>query len=946
MALILYLLFLLPNNDAQTFTMTTPVPYYYKHFRTLTTEHFDIHYPSRSKENFFIPSNMKNIAEKTAVYLEEAFGILTKDLNSTPYLRIQVTLIDNTDSHNGFATPIPQNMIYIYVTPPLAHTSVAEYDNWLRETAFHELTHIINLSTTRGYSGVLRIMFGTVVNINGLSPLNIIEGLAVFEETNMSAKGRGRSTFLHTMLRTTEYEKTLSTESLYNLSQAPYMIDEWPLGNRPYLYGYLLFEHMAKNYGMETPGKISKHNAGVVPYYPSYSFEQFSKKDIPRLWNDMIEQKKKFYSEWINNIEKSKVTVVEKVPESNEHDFINSIPSLSPDGKHLAYHSLSGDKKESIVILDTTTFKQVHSVETDDPSFIKWLDNETILYNDLTNRVGSKYYELNTYNINSWKWSYKVLKNSSRITYADVISSNKLCTIRSGTGLSTINIENITGSRVNVSKTLYTSELLARLAKSACRVAGTGYEIYFIEKKVNQPETIIKLDSKGKKVELYTTKGSIKDLSVYQHYLTFIDDSDGVFNIYRMDLGTHKYSKITNLISGAFDVNNIDADNYYITYYTSEGFRIGKVAVPNVPKTKPEEKKAFIIQNLPIRDLPEFKLDSEPEKGKYHAFKTLIPKFWFPEFAFVDSGYLVGGMTYGADALFRHQYSVSAAYDSRTKRAVYGLSYTNQSFYPITSFSVYNDNTYSYNSSDRIIQDTMSNVDIAIPLNISWSALTGLTYDYRKWNAGLDRTKRFGAYIGIGFDETAATISTISSAERGIAGFARFNVYPKWMDSTYYSYQADSNIRFFIPLWWKHHVLAVNNDIAYTYGDPNMFFTAGGENSSLIFGHRRFLLRGYPVGYFATYSIAVTNIEYRFPILTINDGHNMFPLFIRKISGALITDNGFMGQDFKQDFHSFGAELRTSANIFYYIPVTLRLGLYKATNYSKGQFFVGVSSVF
>ena len=141
-------------------------------------------------------------------------------------------------------------------------------------------------------------------------------------------------------------------------------------------------------------------------------------------------------------------------------------------------------------------------------------------------------------------------------------------------------------------------------------------------------------------------------------------------------------------------------------------------------------------------------------------------------------------------------------------------------------------------------------------------------------------------------------------------------------------------------------MLAVNNDVTYTYGDPNMFFVAGGEYSSLIFGYKRYLLRGYPAGYFATYSIAVSNIEYRFPIVTINDGHNLFPLFIRKISGALITDNGFMGYGFKYDYHSFGVELRTSGNVFYYVPVTLRLGLYKGSDYSKGQFFIGVSSIF
>ncbi|MEI6092600.1 MAG: hypothetical protein WCQ47_02835, partial [bacterium] len=93
-------------------------------------------------------------------------------------------------------------------------------------------------------------------------------------------------------------------------------------------------------------------------------------------------------------------------------------------------------------------------------------------------------------------------------------------------------------------------------------------------------------------------------------------------------------------------------------------------------------------------------------------------------------------------------------------------------------------------------------------------------------------------------------------------------------------------------------------------------------------------------------SLFISNIEYRFPIITLDYGHNLFPLFIKKIHGALTSDNGFMGKNFKHDFHSFGFELRTDAQILYYIPVTLRLGLYKATNYSRGQFFIGVSTIF
>ena len=288
------MLFLLcPYANAQLggFSVTSTVPYDYSNFKTIVTEHFDVHYPAKSSEDFFIPQNMQKMAELTANYMEDAFTKLTKDLNSAPYLRVQVVIVDNTDSHNGYATPLPQNTIYIFAVPPLSHTAIAEYDNWLRETATHELTHIINLSTTRGYSVPLRAIFGTVVSMNGLSPMDLVEGYAVFEETNMTPRGRGRSTFLNTMLRTASEDDKLNNDGIFALSKLPYMIDEWPTGNRPYLFGYLLLEHVALDYGLDTPGKISKHNAGVIPYYPSYSFENFTNKNIHALWEDTLNEK-------------------------------------------------------------------------------------------------------------------------------------------------------------------------------------------------------------------------------------------------------------------------------------------------------------------------------------------------------------------------------------------------------------------------------------------------------------------------------------------------------------------------------------------------------------------------------------------------------------------------------------------------------------------------------
>ena len=924
MTLVLQLFLLASSCLNAQFSMQSVVPYNYSNFKTITTEHFDIHYPSKSEEDFFAPENMTLIAKKTAEYLEEGFDLLTKDLNSTPYLRIQVVIVDNTDSHNGFATPVPQNTVYIYAIPPLSYTSIGEYDNWLRDTAIHELTHIVNLSTTRGYSKLLRGIFGTVVSINGMSPLNLIEAYTVFEETNMSKKGRGRSTYLHTMLRTSNYEGKLDSDGIYELSKTPYIIDEWPLGNRPYLHGYLLMEHVALKYGMDIPGKISKHNAGVVPYYPSYSFEQFTGKDIPELWNEMLSAKNELYKEWNVEITKEKTTSIKNIINDG---FTNRLVTTSPSGKKIAFHRTSPDKKEKLVIYDLDSDLTLVEIDADGTSSISWIDEDNLLFTKFHDKVGSSYFWLYKYSISTD--SLHRIKNSERTLFVDVIDDKEYCSVKAVTGQMTIEASG---------KTIYKSPLLARIESPICIKNGNSLNVFFIEKLVNEKETIVNLVG-DKKTIIYSSEGSIKDIKFYNNSLYFIDDKNKVFNIYQSDLNGNNVKQKTNFISGAFDLD-VNNNGIYVTYYTSEGFRIGKTE--NTDGNITTNKKVKIME-LPIRDLTV--LESIKQKDhSYSPFKTLIPKFWIPSFAFVDKGFIAGGLTYGADSLFRHQYTLSGAYDSRTKRPFISLGYINQSFYP--TYSIYATTDNIWYSNDEIIQDLMSGVGASIPLGTHWAIGTGLTYHYRMMDYIQKRIKRFGVYGIISYGDDSTTWSAISNPEKGLSGFLRYSSFPKAMDSTYSEYQIDSNVRFYIPLGSSHHVIAFNNDLSYSYGDPYMFFLAGGEFTSLILGSKRYLMRGYPVSYFSSRSMMVTNIEYRFPILTINGGHGLFPLFFKKIHGALISDNGFMGKDFKKNFHSGGIELRTDGYVLYHLPVTLRLGLYKGTDYKKGQFFAGISSIF
>lgn len=950
--ILLFFLISLSSQKVFPFYLDSESHYSYK-FKTIQTEHFDIHYPVSSNEPFFIPQNMAKIAEKAALYFEDAFRKLSVDLNSTPYLRIQVVLIDNTDYHNGFATPVPQNTIYIYVVPPLNITGLGDYDNWLKETATHELTHIISLSSVRGYSKLLRKIFGTVVAMNGTAPLNLIEGLAVFEETNFSTAGRGRSTMLHTLLRASEYEGKLNTKDLYSLDRSPYITEEWPFGQVPYLYGYLLYEHVAKKYERGDPGNISKHNSGVIPYFTSVSFMKYSQKDIPQLWEETISEKSQFYRGWINDIQKKGET---KVAKTIGYNVVNKLPVISPDRQKIAFFNYSPDHTGKVLVTDLDG-KKLFSMDSLDTSSIKWLNNEKLLYTRTVLQLKSRFLGLYLYDLK--KDSASLLGNSERIDFVEPVNETSLCTVRSKTGVSTINIEAIDKNRsLKTERTLYSSSVLGRISHPVYN----NSMIYFIDKEVDKANQIKQIDKNGNVKVIYSTDYYIHSMSADSDgNLVITGDMDGVSNVYTLNPGTGELKKKTNLVSGAFDAVPVSAVNssvpeYLITYLKADGYYLGFV---NSQEKSSDKSQAKLQDNvaagsrelqkqteLSVQDIAKKEeYTGQAENKNYSMFKTLLPKLWVPYMSIVDGGFTVGGLTYGADPLFRSQYTISADYDSRTRKPGIAVSYIDQHFYPIIELSSSNTNTWF--GQGVVMQDFDTTGTITLPFSRKVGIFAGMDSDYTTRDYISTRLKRVGALGGLYITSDPITpVAAISSVEKGYYADLAYYKYPKGLGSNYDEYDIRSNIKFFLPMLFEHHVLAVNNDLGYSYGNPYQGFLGGGEFTSLNLSGKTFLLRGYPVSYFYTRELIVTNIEYRFPIIRINSGKGYFPLFLRTLHGAIISDNGFLGRDFSYTVHSYGMELRANIFVLYHIPVTLRLGLYKGSTIKQGQFFTGVSMIF
>jgi outer membrane protein assembly factor BamA len=98
-------------------------------------------------------------------------------------------------------------------------------------------------------------------------------------------------------------------------------------------------------------------------------------------------------------------------------------------------------------------------------------------------------------------------------------------------------------------------------------------------------------------------------------------------------------------------------------------------------------------------------------------------------------------------------------------------------------------------------------------------------------------------------------------------------------------------------------------------------------------------LRGYPVGALAGTGFVVGNLELRFPLADPTRGRSTWPVFLRRVHGALFLDGGdafdlprqvaIAGHELseKQLRFSTGAELRLEVVLGYYIRTDIRLGV-------------------
>ena len=322
-------------------------------WRTLHSQHFRIH---------FRPA-YRALAVEAAAEAERAYALLATELHP-PRGIVDLTLADDMDAPNGFATTYPSNRFTVLLVPPVADPALQNYDSWRRLVIVHELTHVFHLDRSRRLWRVLQSVFGRAPGLfpNQYQPSWVVEGLATYYESRFTAGGRAEGSF---------HRQTVAADAAAGSARSPWdalLFTPWPGGLAPYAYGSRFWAHLAQTAGDSIVPRFAEATAGqLIPFRVGRPLRRLG---APRALTD----------EWARAI-----AAAAPEQQATRSRLIagalraEPVPRIAPDGRRVAYLYDDGRGARRLRVMDAGTGTTVRSHRVTAQVGYDWLGDTLIV---------------------------------------------------------------------------------------------------------------------------------------------------------------------------------------------------------------------------------------------------------------------------------------------------------------------------------------------------------------------------------------------------------------------------------------------------------------------------------------------------------------------------------------------------------------------------------------
>jgi len=930
---------------------------------TLETPHFLIHYHQDGEA----------IAKRAAVIAEDVHSRLVPKIRWEPKDKTRLVLVDAMDEANGYTSPIPYNQIVLFLTQPAGGPGfgLTAYDDWLRLLITHEYTHVLHLDMMNGGPETVQKVLGRIYFPNLFQPEWMIEGLATYEETELTGGGRGRSPGAEMEIRTAVLENAFP-----DLGQASVFPDSWPAGDLPYLFGEGFTRFIADKYGRDKLAEVSLlYSSRKFPFLVGSTGEKVLQENYEQLWSEWKRELGNRYGKQRDELSSKGLTPSTPLTRKG---FVTANPAISPDGTKIAFGVVQGDEYPGIYLADADGSNAKKIAENVFPSSasgtaLSWsADGERLYYTKIEIIRNTDYYD-DLYSFDVTR------KREVRLTKGLRARDPHL----SPDGRSLVFVMNRVGMTLLAMLDLSTVRTGPAEEKNIVPLTPWSVEQYETPRWSPDGKTIaagiwrpggyrdiILLDPAGKVIEDITHDRAV-DLgpawSADGRYLYFSSDRSGIFNIYAYEPGTKQLLQVTNVLGGAF-APSPSPDNKTLAFasYSSKGYDIHLMGL-EPSAWKPAES---YVDRYPSVQYAENAV--ETSSYPYSPASTIYPRFWLPWFGYsYESGTLVGAFTFGQDVIQRHQYTATVLYGPKNGRIWYGIDYFYDGMYPTLHLhAADNDVTYSgflqdaRGAKDYVERDRTIGASLIVPLlkNASQHVLT-VGYQ-RKEISNLTDLPPWPGYSGplpAQGDLVSGRLSYLYNSSRRYA----FSISPEQgrtfevgaerfdrslgSDFEFTKYSADWHEYLNLP--WKHHVLLVRAFGGTSTGQAPAqgAYQLGGDNPGdimLSLDDQTVTLRGYPTNVLRGQKAALGSLEYRFPISLLEQGWDTKPFYYRKLHGAVFFEagNAWDGTFHENDVRrSIGAEARLDMTLGYYLPLTIRFVFAKGLDQEgEAQAYVGL----
>ncbi len=895
---------------------------YYKKYETK----YSILYFPNTFDKSLIPFLVKQVT-RSEKFIEKLYGW-------KPKIKTVVVFNRELDSANGWSRSFLKPKITLYVYPPEIYSTLANYKNFELNLFVHEYTHFTQMSQTNGFASLINFVFGNLFYPNSVLPVWLLEGTAVFSESEIEKTGR-----LHSLIYKSMFNSFFYNSTPFELSTLNGFPEHWLGGANEYLFGTFFYNYLMEEYGSKKISKFyNKVSKNFTPFFPLFDAKPVFGKYFDEIYKTFLKSyKKKLFkkNEKFNDYFKTSQRFSKINVDLNAKDYQFGATDFTFGNKLYLFNGFEIKEKFSLPSIDDFALKNnIFLSVFYDVYNSRFIRKEIFLSNLKTKQITKL-----TYNFSAYSPVFCDKNSFFYISYKNGINKIIKSDLK-GTILKEIllkNFDSIFSLSVSPNKT----------------------KLVFSGNLKNKDKNIFLLDLKTNKItEFEISKNQYSVYFVDNKTIIFSSDFKNNISAMKMNINSGKLKLLSNLatpvlypkkIKNKLFFTTFDNKGFFLAYTTFNEKNIGEAKKKEFRKIKKKSKKiklksaSFFEGLLPSLILPDYNTtlfqtkvglkifgDGNTDLRNYSLyFSKNFDKTdkYYTSFSYFDQNVLPGFNTklvYSNKKVdfkdnknvenFRKQYFLTSFsfYNSFSGFAII--------FNKILKFNQYFYSSFGFSKQDSFLKIKLQNpFDILPEKNQDFSLHTGITYLLNL---------SFGAstpYLYSQFNGLSISFPFVLSQN-----------YTQQTGSLFFS----PKLYIAFSLSEKGYAFFNSSNRFYLQFVGNTPFSIGGEEKdenflsvdSFIFGNSSSItVRGYKENEILGKNVFLSNNELRFHILTIDKGLALFPFMLKNLQGAFFFDYGTVFDELnsfdKKQIFSCGSEFKLLTYFWFRVPILFKLGI-------------------